>query len=191
MFQKYLSFYFMFLFFIIFIICLVIFPSILKNSDIIVSEPDNFIWPTPNYYTITSNFGYRKAPTGGASTHHSGIDIGAPEGSKILSICDGYVSFVGFKGAGGFTITIDSSSYTISYCHVNPNITVQISEFISKGEIISKVGPKYVENVPNNPYHDSTGKSTNGATTGPHLHLTIKKEGQLIDPLSIIKLINN
>ena len=42
-----------------------------------------------------------------------------------------------------------------------------------------------------NTYKDSQGNPTNGATTGPHLHLTIKKEGQLIDPLSIIKLINN
>ena len=37
-----------------------------------------FVWPTPKYTTITSYFGYRNAPTYGASTYHSGIDIGAP-----------------------------------------------------------------------------------------------------------------
>ena len=37
-----------------------------------------FYWPTPNFSTITSYFGYRKQPARGASTYHSGIDIAAP-----------------------------------------------------------------------------------------------------------------
>ena len=37
-----------------------------------------FFWPTPGYHTITSYFGKRNAPTSGASTYHSGIDIAAP-----------------------------------------------------------------------------------------------------------------
>lgn len=45
------------------------------------------------------------------------------------------------------------------------------------------MGPKYVENVPNNKYKDSSGRTTNGATTGCHLHLTIKKDGQAANPL--------
>ena len=36
-------------------------------------------WPTPGYFSITSEFGYRKSPTTGASSYHGGIDIGAPE----------------------------------------------------------------------------------------------------------------
>ena len=41
-----------------------------------------YSWPTPGYTTITCNFGYRKAPTSGASTYHGAIDIGAPQNSK-------------------------------------------------------------------------------------------------------------
>lgn len=56
---------------------------------------------------------------------------------------------------------------------------------IQKGDLIAFVGPKYINDIPNNPYKDSTGKSTNGATTGPHLHLTIKKDGTPINPLEL------
>ena len=53
----------------------------------------NFMWPVPGYTKITSDFGYRNAPTTGAGTYHGGIDIAAPENSSILSIADGTVNF--------------------------------------------------------------------------------------------------
>ena len=189
MFQKYLTCYFLSL--IIFIlICSLILPFLLRKNINFTNIASEFIWPTPNYFTITSKYGPRKAPAGGASTFHTGIDIGAPEGSTILSICDGYVSFTGFKGAGGYTITVSSPPYQISYCHLNPEFEVFVSEFVYKGEKIAKVGPKYIEKTANNPYTDSTGNSTNGATTGPHLHLTIREDGSHINPLQFFPNIN-
>ena len=52
------------------------------------------------------------------------------------------------------------------------------------GQIIGQVGPKNVYGIKNNPYKDSSGKPTNGATTGPHLHFTIKKDGKAVNPLN-------
>lgn len=71
------------------------------SSNINYFEISNseFMWPTPGYTTITSNFGYRKSPTSGASSYHSGIDIGAPTGSNIVAIFSGTVSYIGFSGA--------------------------------------------------------------------------------------------
>jgi murein DD-endopeptidase MepM/ murein hydrolase activator NlpD len=185
MFKNYFKFYFLFSILLLLFICIFILPNLINNNSIIITSQTEFYWPTPNYHIITSNFGYRNAPTNGASTYHSGVDIGAAEDSSIHSICDGYVTYTGFKGAGGYTITINASPYTISYCHVNPNFEVEISEYISKGEIIGKVGPKYIEPIANNTYKDSSGNQTNGATTGPHLHLTVKLDGENIDPLSL------
>ncbi len=125
---------------------------------------------------------------GGASSSHSGIDIGVVPNTNIYSVLGGQVIFTGFSGAGGFTITIHSNEFDISYCHVSPNYIVSVGDIVNPNTIIGFVGPKYVENVPNNPYHDSTGKPTNGATTGPHLHLTIKKDGIAVNPLNYFNL---
>ena len=169
-----------------------------SNNEIILSEgsillPDNiyfssskFLWPTPGFTTITSYFGYRNAPTQGASTYHSGIDIAAPTSSKILAITSGTVSQTGFYGAGGYTVTIKSDDFTISYCHVSPSFLVSVGQYVTKGSVIATVGPKNVYGVPNNPYKDSSGNPTNGASTGPHLHLTIKKDGKAVNPLDYI-----
>ena len=154
--------------------------SLLDNSYYFSNS--EFFWPVPGYHRITSPFGKRTSPTTGASSYHSGIDIGVPEGTNIFSVTSGQVIFTGFKGAGGFTITIKSNNYTISYCHVSPNYIVTIGDIISAGSHIGNVGPKYLDGF-NSPYKDASGRSTNGATTGPHLHLTIKKDGIAVNPL--------
>ena len=86
-------------------------------------------------------------------------------GANIISIFNGTVTYVGFNGAGGYTVTIKKNDYTASYCHVSPSFLVYEGQYVSKGAIIAKVGPKNVYGVPNNSYKDSNGKPTNGATT--------------------------
>ena len=67
-------------------------------------------------------------------------------------------------------------TYKISYCHVSPIIYVKLHDKVIKGEMIGSVGPKNVYGINNNPYKDSNGNPTNGATTGCHLHLSIRKD---------------
>lgn len=45
------------------------------------------------------------------------------------------------------------------------------------------VGPKNVYGINNNPYKDSNGNPTNGATTGCHLHFSVKSSGNVVNPL--------
>ena len=78
---------------------------------------------------------------------------------------------------------LESNSFSIQYSHISPNYIVSVGDYIEKGNIIGTVGPKYITDIINNPYKDSSGKSTNGATTGPHLHITIKENNIPIDPL--------
>lgn len=122
---------------------------------------NEFPWPTPGYTIITSPFGRRNAPTAGASSFHSGIDIGAPTGTNIISICSGEVTFLGFSGAGGYTITVKGDTFSASYCHVSPEFKVHIGQKIRTGQVIGKVGPTNVYGVPDNPYRDEEGNPTN------------------------------
>ena len=124
---------------------------------------DNTEWPVDGHYTITSYFGYRDAPTAGATSFHAGLDIGAPEGAKLVCVMDCEVISTGWWGSAGYTIKLKSldGEYNFSYYHVSPEYIVS--------------------------YKDSQGRPTNGATTGCHCHFEVTRNGQLIDPLEIIK----
>ena len=106
-------------------------------------------------------------------------------GTNIHSLSSGKVIHLGFNGANGYTISIETKNIIVSYSHISPNFIININDTVYQNQIIAKVGPKYIENIEKNPYHDLNGKQTNGSTTGPHLHLNIKIDGKAIDPISI------
>lgn len=141
------------------------------------------MWPIPGYNRISSYFGKRVSPTSGASSSHSGIDIPAPPGTKFIAVNDGKITFRDFLGAGGYTITLSFNNIKVSYCHCDPNFIIELGQEIKQGQIIGYVGPKNVYGVLGNQYKDSEGKPTNGATTGPHLHLGIRVDGKYTNPL--------
>ena len=53
---------------------------------------ENMLWPIPASSRVTSKFGYRKAPTAGASTFHQGIDVGAARGTEVIAAIAGILS---------------------------------------------------------------------------------------------------
>lgn len=161
----------------------------LEYSEIIFLGNNNFAWPIPGYTRISSYFGKREAPTAGSSTYHKGIDIPAPEGTNLIASCDGEITFTGFLGGGGYTITLTNpDGLKISYCHVSPNYLVSKGDIIHQGQIIGIVGPKYVDSVLGNPYKDSTGRFTNGATTGCHLHIGFRlPDNSYVNPLDYLQ----
>lgn len=128
-----------------------------------------FAWPTPNLYTITSPFGERIHPVDGGTKFHYGIDISGPnaQGSPIIAIADGEVIEANHtNGAAGYNVkirhTLDDYEWQSRYCHM-AQIEVKVGDKVDQGDVIGAVG--------------NTGKST-----GPHLHLELKFEGQLLNP---------
>ena len=177
-------------------ICILFIPTMsvsstlseINNNQIIFYGNSNYAWPVPGYTRISSYFGKRTAPTSGASTYHKGVDIPAPEGTVLIASYDGKITFTGFLGGGGYTITLTTSEgLKISYCHVSPNYIVSVGDEISQGQVIGTVGPKYVYGVAGNTYKDAEGRPTNGATTGCHLHIGFRLDDKYVNPLDYLQ----
>lgn len=193
-FQQYYYFLIILITMIIFISCLFI-PSLssqemmklIEQGEVIISS-SGFAWPIPGYSTITSYFGKRNSPTAQASSFHKGLDIGAPEGTILIATIEGEITYTGFLGGGGYTVTLTKDNMKITYCHVSPIFLVEVGDVVSQGQIIATVGPKYVYGVKGNNYHDEKGNPTNGATTGCHLHIGFRIDNEYVNPLDYLSL---
>jgi hypothetical protein len=102
---------------------------------------------------------------------HGGIDIPAKVGTQIKSIADGKVIAAGALDARcGDGVSIShADGLTSSYCHLS-RVSTTVGSTISQGDIIGLTG-------------GAVGASGSGNSKGPHLHLTLKKDGQRVDPM--------
>ena len=114
-----------------------------------------FKWPVPGHTRISSQYGNRICPFHGPE-FHTGIDIPAPYGSKVVAAASGKVIHAGWLGSYGNAVIISHGSglYTL-YGH-NSSLTVKKGTTVGKGGQIARVG--------------STGDST-----GNHVHFEVRK----------------
>lgn len=147
------------------------FNSSLSNISAVYS---NFIYPT-KYADVSSFYGDRILYEN--HNFHNGVDFLAPVGSEIYASCSGYVEYASFlaNGFGNTIILSHDFGYKTLYCHISETFLVNVGDYVSQGDIIAYVGPKYLSNG-----------LKNGNTTGPHLHFSILYNNYYIDPLSIL-----
>ena len=139
-----------------------------EESLKLVYDGGKMVWPLPNYSRISSKFGYRTHPvTGQKQSFHTGIDIPAPTGTKIIAAYDGQVAWAYRHSTAGNWIGIDHGNgiYTI-YMHMSAFL-VKEGDYVKKGQVVGLVG--------------STGRST-----GPHLHFGVRVNGEYIQPLNYV-----
>lgn len=139
-----------------------------KNNPNAGSGTGTYTWPTPGYTRITSPFGQRPHPIFGGSSFHSGVDIGAPMGAKIVAADSGTVIYSGWMTGYGQVVIIDhGKGISTLYAHCSV-LMVKNNQQVIKGQQIAKVG--------------STGWST-----GPHLHFEFRVNGERKNPLNYVK----
>ncbi len=117
---------------------------------------------------INSGFGMRRHPIYRKRIMHNGIDLSARY-EKVYSMFPGTVIKVGQDSRSGKFVTVRTGDYTISYCHLSQQL-VKENEFVNAGTNIAISG-------------------NTGASTGPHLHLTTKKDGKAFDPTILIEYV--
>ena len=117
---------------------------------------------------ISSGFGMRRHPISHKYVLHNGIDLLARY-EKVYSMFPGTVVRVGENNRSGKFITIRTGGYTISYCHLSLQL-VNEDDFVNAGTVIAISG-------------------NTGASTGPHLHITAKKDGKVIAPTILLDFI--
>lgn len=133
----------------------------------------NYVWPVSGYTTITTRFGEVYNLVNPAGSAHTGADIAGSGifGKPILAIESGTVTVATYSnyGYGNYVMinhgknSADGNTYISLYGHCS-SLAVSKGQSVTKGQVIGYVG--------------STGNST-----GPHLHLEVRVNGKITDPL--------
>ena len=129
----------------------------------VVPTTGEYAWPLTVSGRITSNFGYRTAPTAGASSYHRGIDIAVSMGTPVLATKAGKVVTATYSSSAGNYVAIYHGGGIYSYYMHCSSLSVSVGDKVKQGQVIAKSG-------------------STGISTGPHLHFAIYKGGQYVNP---------
>jgi murein DD-endopeptidase MepM/ murein hydrolase activator NlpD len=117
---------------------------------------------------ITSPFGNRVHPISGSYKFHKGVDIGAPCGTPVQTPWAGTVSLSAVSASAGQWIIINSpGGITATYMHLSKRLVAN-GDQVAPGQVIGLSG-------------------TTGNSTGCHLHFQTTLNGDLVDPLTLLK----
>ncbi|MBK7391377.1 MAG: M23 family metallopeptidase [Bacteroidetes bacterium] len=115
---------------------------------------------------IASGFGYRIHPIYKTSKMHEGIDFTAPVGTDIYAAGNGNVKEVvyGDRGYGNYVLISHGFGYETLYAHMS-KVNARPGQKVKRGDVIGNVG-------------------STGASTAPHLHYEVIKQGSKINPIN-------
>jgi murein DD-endopeptidase MepM/ murein hydrolase activator NlpD len=114
---------------------------------------------------LASGFGMRMHPIYKVKRMHTGCDFSAPRGTPIYATGDGVVKTVRTNFGGyGKEVEIDHGyGYVTKYAHMD-GFAVKKGQKVKRGELIGYVG-------------------NTGASTAPHLHYEVIKDGKKVNPV--------
>lgn len=112
----------------------------------------------------SSGYGIRTHPITKATKMHTGVDLVARLGTKVMATADGKVVKIEHKssGYGNNIILKHANGFKTRYAQLQ-DIKVEIGQKVNQKDIIGTVG-------------------SSGTSTGPHLHYEIEFNGNKVDP---------
>ncbi|MBN7795385.1 M23 family metallopeptidase [Parahaliea mediterranea] len=117
---------------------------------------------------VSSHYGKRNDPFTGQPAFHHGIDFAGKEGSGVLAVAGGVVTWVGERAGYGHMVEISHGDGLVSrYGHNKQNL-VAPGDVVRKGETIALMG-------------------SSGRSTGAHVHFEVYKHGRSVDPSSYVR----
>lgn len=129
-----------------------------------MAEEYLIVWPVSEAARITSKYGYRTAPTAGASTFHKGVDISVVAGTPVKAATAGTIK-TGYNSTSGNWVSVTGDGITTYYRHLT-KATVKDGDKVSQGQQIALSG-------------------NTGISTGAHLHFETILNGEYKDPLEV------
>lgn len=134
-------------------------PPLYPNEDF----PDISPIDKSQISRVSNRWGEFINPITKKKSFHNGIDLAAKEGTPIIASADGkVVKAENDKGWGLFIQIQHKNGLETFYSHLS-KIKISIDTEVKKGDIIGYVG-------------------NTGMSTGPHLHYSIKLDGEYINP---------
>lgn len=136
----------------------------------IFPQDDPSYHPLGSWKLVTSGFGYRDNPFSGGRDpqFHRGVDIDVEVGDSVYAWRSGAVLFTGYNKTSGNMINLQHAGDLISKYHHLKRIIVKEGDLVEAGQLIALAGKS-------------------GRVTGSHLHFSVLKSGEHIDPLPYLK----
>lgn len=100
---------------------------------------------------------------------HGGTDFEASEGEEIKAVGNGRVTKVISDPSWGYIVEIDCGEFTARYCGLHQGTTVKINDTVSEGDTVGIIGIIPCESA-----------------VQSHLHLEIVKDGDRVDPETVL-----
>ena len=124
--------------------------------------------PLQSFRRVSSNFGFRTHPISGYKKMHQGIDFAAGTGTPVVAPADGVVVEARRWGGYGNWLRIrHNNGLESGYGHLSRyGSGIRAGQRVSQGQIVAYVG-------------------STGASTGPHLHYELWRNGQRINPAGV------
>lgn len=116
---------------------------------------------------MSSRFGRRTDPFTGRIAWHNGVDFAGKQGSDIISVAAGVVTWSADRNGYGEMVEVNhGGGFSTRYAHAD-KLLVKAGDVVKKGQVLALMG-------------------SSGRSTGPHVHFEVYKHGRPVDPASYI-----